>query len=382
MMGLFSSFRWPLWPVALLIAMLTLTSANAGEVTEQARAAIQNGRYDAAADMLHAEITQHGGNEQTWFLLGVAYVRKQQFQQAIEAFRQVIRLNPTLAEPHNNLAVIYNKLGDTHAAVTELEASLEKQPGYVVAEKNLAELYLKLALHYYKSTLDKAPTPELRQRYTRLLHVRDPYRPDADALEEDAAAPVEVEQTQPDTAADEELQQPVDDHAGPEAEDDAQAAVATSEPAVETDSPTAVAKAESGVEAAEDTPEVEVAAPVEAVSYDKATVLAAVESWRAAWSARDMEGYFSAYADDFTPPARFKTLDEWKSYKHRVITGKQYIHVELSDLQVQFDADKSRATVRFLQSFRSDTYSGDDVKELLLERDGRGWKISREDSVS
>lgn len=334
---LFSSFRWP---GALLVALLMSTSAVAGELVEQAKVAIQNGQYAEAVDILHAEVKQ-GGSEQAWFLLGVAYARKQQFHQAIEAFRQVIQLNPTLAEPHNNLAVIYNELGDVRAAVAELEKSLEKSPGYVVAEENLAELYLKLALRYYKSALDRAPTPELKQRYTRLLHVRDPHPAGPDTVEVAAA------------------EQPVD--AAPAV----QVATETKPKMVEE-----VAKAQPSP------------AP-EAAADDKAGVLAAIESWRAAWSARDMDGYLSAYADDFTPSSRFASQDEWKAYKHRVITGKQYIHVELADIQVQFDADnENRATVRFLQSFRSDTYNGEDKKVLLLERHGDSWKISKEDSVS
>lgn len=325
-----SLLRW----LVLLSLLIPFVPAHAADLLRDAGAAIEQGRYAQAADMLHAQIQQQGGSVQGWFLLGVAHARQQQFNQAIEAFRQVIALDPALAEPHYNLAAIYNELGDVHAAVRELERSLQKKPGDAVAEENLAELHLNLALHYYRQTLEKSPTTQLQRRYTRLLHVRDPHASDA---------PVQV------AAAEPEVQENV--HRS-------EAEVA------------AVSPASASIPV------------VEPVSRDRAAVLAAIEGWRAAWSAQNLEGYYAAYGDDFTLPQGFVSDDAWKRYKERVILGKAYIHVELRDVQVQFNADKSEATVRFSQSFRSDSYSSDDEKVLLLKRHGRDWKISREDSIS
>ena len=158
----------------LIAALLIALPATADEPYHQAKANIENGRIDLALEQLKRAVKREANDYQAWFLLGVAYTRGQQFHQAMESFRRVIEINPQLAEPHNNLAVIYNALGDYRAAVDELEASLLKKPDYAVAEENLADLYVKLALENYRSALEKAPHPTLEQRYMRLLKVRDP----------------------------------------------------------------------------------------------------------------------------------------------------------------------------------------------------------------
>ena len=113
---------------------------------EQAKQAMQAGHYAQALKTLESLVKQEPNNYEAWFLFGVAQVHEQQDHQAIEAFKHVIELRPNLAEPHNNLAAVYNNLGDTQAAIRELETALKKRPNYAVAEENLADLHIKLAL--------------------------------------------------------------------------------------------------------------------------------------------------------------------------------------------------------------------------------------------
>jgi len=140
----------------------------------QAKADLKQGRYAETTEQLRQLVKTDTGNYEAWFLFGVALVHEQQYHQAIEAFRQVIALRPDLAEPHNNLAAVYNNLGDTKAAVRELEIALEKRPDYAIAEENLADLYVKLALQHYRHALKTAPNPVIEQRYARLIQVRNP----------------------------------------------------------------------------------------------------------------------------------------------------------------------------------------------------------------
>jgi len=140
---------------------------------KRAKQALNLGKLSVAEDLLNKQIQLNSDDYQAWFLLGVVQARNKHFHQAIEAFRRVIELRDDLAEPHNNLAVIYNELGDIKAAVDELEQSLQKSPDYAVVEENIADLYVKLALQYYKKALIKHNDPLLTKRYTRLLQVRD-----------------------------------------------------------------------------------------------------------------------------------------------------------------------------------------------------------------
>ena len=161
-------------PLFLLICYLFSSTAIAVGIYDGVKSDIQAGRTKIALESLQGIIKQQPDAYQAWFLIGVAHARQQQFHQAIEAFRHVIDLNPLLAEPHNNLAVIYNELGDVRAAINELEQSLKKRPDYAIVEENIADLYVKLALQNYRNALEKEPSEALEKRYMRLLQVRNP----------------------------------------------------------------------------------------------------------------------------------------------------------------------------------------------------------------
>jgi len=294
----------------LIVTTLFALPCIADEAYHQAKSNIENGRINLALEQLNRAVKRDANDYRAWFLLGVAYTRGQQFHQAMEAFRRVIEINPELAEPHNNLAVIYNALGDYRAAAGELETSLLKKPDYAVAEENLADIYLKLALENYRSALEKAPHPTLEQRYMRLLKVRDP-KISSDFTEE----------------------------------------------------------------------RVLVAVPAVKTKAVKEKLLEAVEQWRKAWSERDLDKYFSMYDADFRVPKRFASIKSWKRYKHRAISSKSYIQVDLSDLKITIDSSKKRAIIDFFQKFRSNSYNGDDLKRLEMKLHNGKWKIVSEDSV-
>jgi tetratricopeptide (TPR) repeat protein len=310
----------------LIVATLAAFPAMADEAYQQAKVNIESGHIDLAIEQLKRAVKREANDYEAWFLLGVAYTRGQQFHQAMESFRRVVEINPRLAEPHYNLAVIYNELGDYRAAINELERSLIKKPGDVVAEENLADLYVKLALENYRSALNRVPNQALEERYMRLLKVRDP-------------------QVSPDLAEKRVL-----------------AAI-----------PVVVTKAKKERETA-------VQPPVAKKAREE-KIREAVEVWRRAWSEQDLELYFSMYAPDFQVPERFVSIDLWKQYKQRVIGSKSYLHVELSDLKITVDLSGKRASIDFFQKFRSNSYNGDDFKRLEMKLYNSEWKIVSEVSV-
>jgi len=244
----------------------------------------------------------------TWFQLGVLQARKQLFKNAIYSFQQVVRLQPNLAEPHNNLAVLYNESGDLKAAVQELETSLRLNPAYTTAYENIADLYVKLAANAYKKALQQEDKDETRQRYMRLLHVRDGLTETGLSVKQPDKKIVPTEQRQSASA-----------------------------------------------------------------------VLAAVEAWRKAWSEQNLQGYFTAYADDYNPGSQYTSLDAWKQYKQRVIGKKRYIRVRLEQIATHNEAGGA-IRVTFLQHFRSDSFNQDEKKVLLMTFTPDGWKITREAS--
>jgi len=311
---------------ALLITIVTLLAwqplpAWSASMPE-ARALLEQGKDGEAVQMLSQLSAVDSNDYQVWFMLGVAEAHRKNFQEAIKHFKKVAELRPSLAEPHNNLAVIYNEMGDLRAAVKELEVSIELNPEYATAQENIGDLYVKLALESYQKAMidqDTGPdsNPELKLRYQRLLHLRD--------ARSDAAA-----------------QLPDEQKAAP-------ASVAVS---------------------ANKAPEV---LPVLTAAV-RAEVLAAVELWRTVWSARDVDAYFAAYGDEFTPGGKHASLAAWKKYKQRTIRNKSMIEVQLENIQLAA-AGADRVNVDFVQRFKSDGYQSTDHKQLTLKKYQDGWKV-------
>ncbi|MDX8386972.1 MAG: tetratricopeptide repeat protein [Ghiorsea sp.] len=327
--------------LALLLASMAFVSTASAYSVDQAKEDMDSGRYEAVIEQLRQLVDQEQTNYEAWFLFGVAHVHQQQYHQAIEAFRQVISLRPELAEPHNNLAAVYNNLGDTKSAVRELEAALEKRPNYIVAEENLADLYVKLALLHYRNTLQHAPNPIVEQRYARLIQVRNPLADDVAINEDNSVVKPQVIKPEP-------VKKPVT--AIIKQQPKPQKVMATTNP-----------------EILEDT--------------SMTGVLDALEAWRLAWANKDVPLYFASYASNYKPESRFGSKKSWQAYKKRVITNKKYIKLSFEQVEITMLPDTQRATAMFLQRFHSNSYNGEDFKKVTFEHGSDGWKIIHEASI-
>ena len=335
----------------LLVLCLTISPAFAADGgLEKAKQAMQAGNYASALETLRDLVSEEENNYEAWFLFGVAQVHEQQDHQAIEAFRHVIALRPKLAEPHNNLAAVYNNLGDTKAAIKELEIALEKRPNYAVAEENLADLHIKLALQYYRNSLSHGTNSAVEQRYARLLRVRNPAADPATTIVAKKDVPAPSVKAMP---------------------------VPMPKPVVTMPTQTSVAANDAYAQAPMASAKDE---PTPSIAEDKSIigVLDALETWRKAWSAQDLDTYFASYADSFDPGSKFASIAAWKAYKTHVIKNKSYINVQFEKVEVDIPASRDVAAISVLQHFRSNTYVGDDRKQITMKYTPQGWKIITE----
>jgi len=339
------------WLALMLLCWSAVQAAQASEdVNQKARAALDAGRVAEATQLLHQQVMDNPRDYQAWFLLGVSQAKIQRYHPAIESFHRVSELRPDLAEPHNNLAVIYNELGDVPAAIQELEASLKKHPGYLIAEENIADLYVKMALSYYKKALEKTDDKALQMRYARLLQVRDP------AGVSSTSMPVMASHAEVPKAV---------------TSNNVKKSVRTQK---------AIPTVDSTVTAVNDaTPST--SNSTSSMMADLKAVKAAVEAWRSAWANQNLPDYFAAYADDYIVPERFKDQAAWEAYKARVIGNKKFITVTLTDMEVALTDDRNHAQVTFQQAFRSNSYNGDDKKRLTLKKVNGAWKIIVEETL-
>lgn len=327
----------------LIFSMFTYISPAAAYNVEQAKEDLKLERYTTAIESLRTLVEQEEDNYEAWFLFGVAHVHEQQYHQAIEAFRQVIALRPDLAEPHNNLAAVYNSLDDTKSAVRELEIALKKRPNYTIAEENLADLYVKLALQHYRNSLKNAPNPLVEQRYARLMKVRNPvFEAKSTPAKDIAIAP-------------------------------------TTKPVAQ-QKPTPAPKTTESQTASNQNP-IPVQAKLPQVEKSITGVLDALEAWKAAWSSQNLQAYFAAYAKNYQPDARFASKAAWEAYKTRVIQNKTFIRIGLEQVEVSMANHNKTADIKLLQRFHSNTYNGNDFKKITFKYTPQGWKITHEASI-
>ncbi len=79
-----------------------------------------------------------------WYKLGIAYHRLEQYDQAIQAYREVIRLQPDYVKPWYNLGVAYGDLQQYDQAIQAYREAIRLQPDYAEAWNNLGIAYHRL----------------------------------------------------------------------------------------------------------------------------------------------------------------------------------------------------------------------------------------------
>jgi predicted Zn-dependent protease len=95
-----------------------------------------------------------------------------QDEAAIRALEDFTGEFPELAEPFNNLAVLYLRVGQPQKALAALERALVNRPGYALAYENLGDLYASLALRAYGRGLSSdQPSALMRTKQAHLQNL-------------------------------------------------------------------------------------------------------------------------------------------------------------------------------------------------------------------
>ena len=131
----------------------------------QVRALIDGKRTEQALAEAQAAVRRFPSNTQLRFLEGVTLADTGRTDAAIERFAALTRDHPELAEPWNNLAVLYAGRGELEAARDALEESLRVVPDYALAYENLGDIYLRLAADaYQRATEVRNPSAAARRK--------------------------------------------------------------------------------------------------------------------------------------------------------------------------------------------------------------------------
>jgi len=92
------------------------------------------------------------GNELAWWALAFAYGEMGRNREAIEAYREALRLKPDFTPAWYNLGVSYRELGRYQEAIAALREALRLKPDFAYAWHNLGASYGKLGR--YQEAID------------------------------------------------------------------------------------------------------------------------------------------------------------------------------------------------------------------------------------
>jgi len=255
--------------------------------------------------------------------------------EAIQMFEALSRDHPGWPEPYNNLAVLYAQRGEEKKAEQALLSAMGTHPTYALVHKNLEALYAGMAGRAYRKALNDdsaGPAPPKLALADRIDTATVAATRPAITLAAREASP------------------------RPEPEPEPVAVVARTVPVAPQPAP-------SSPEPREDA---------------RRAVLSTLASWLEAWSSQDVERYLSFYGHHFEP-VKGMTRDHWAEVRRKRVAAPEFIDVDIQNPSVTFQAS-DRASVRFLQIYRSNTFDGQTLKTLRLSRDSDGWKIVGEET--
>jgi tetratricopeptide (TPR) repeat protein len=318
-------------------ALFSAFPALADELQDAAKL-LKAGQAPQALERVNRVLSGKPRDPQARFLKGVILTEQGNTKEAIEIFTKLTQDYPDLPEPYNNLAVIYAGQGQYEKARGALEQSIRTHPSYAIAYENLGDVYAKLASQAYDKALQIDSSNTGAQN--KLSLVREISRSPATTVvaaapKEPAKPPVVVAQKEKEKAP----------------------------PPVEKPAPPA-----------------EKPVPVKEKPAADATgdVVKAVNAWAQAWSKKDADGYLAHYAKDFKTPGG-EPRAEWEKQRRARIASAKSIAVGVASPKVTMSG-ANQASVRFRQSYRSDTFKGTSQKTLVLVRDGGRWLIQEEKS--
>jgi tetratricopeptide (TPR) repeat protein len=288
------------------------------------------------------------------FLRAISLSQAGRIPESITAFTKLTEDYPELPEPFNNLAVLYAQQGQYDKSRNALEMAIRTNPSYATAYENLGDVYAKLASQAYSKALQidtrSAVAPKLAM-------IRDLFPKErggtavAGLSNSSSTSPAPMPAPAPSPSP----------------------APAPTKP---TSAPTPV-PAPAPAPATKPTP-APAPAPVEAkAEAGEREVESALQAWAAAWSKKDLNGYFAAYSRDFNGG---KSRKAWEQERRERIQGKRSISVKLSRIDISVNGNK--ATARFHQDYKADSLSVSSGKRVDLVRSGGEWVIVKESTGS
>lgn len=313
--------------------------AHADDLQEFSRLA-DAGEYARALSGVNLYLLTHQQDVRAQFLKGVILARQNKREDAIEVFEALTRKHPEYPEPYNNLAVLYAEQGQYEQARLTLEKAINTNSSYATAHQNLGGIYAKMASDAYDKALQVERSKALPA--PRLAMISELSAPGARR----APPKVALNNVQPPKP------------------------VAKPQPVVTPVVPPRPAPVPLPP------PAVKPPAPQPDANPEK-VVLAVVEGWARAWSAKDVPAYLAFYAPDFKTP-NGEPRAEWSKGRKERISRPASIRVKVES--PRFRMQNETAVVSFRQEYKAGELVKRTRKTLYLRKTERKWLIVREEA--
>lgn len=138
---------------ALLLAFVVCAGAAHADAFDDATKLYRSGQVEQALDLADKTIAEQPRAARMRFLKGVILSEQHHTEQAEQVFIALTRDFPELADPYNNLAVLYASQGRLTEALTALQSALRNDPKHHAARENLGDVYLALAIEAWQAAL-------------------------------------------------------------------------------------------------------------------------------------------------------------------------------------------------------------------------------------
>ena len=129
--------------------MAPWSGALANDPIADALSLVTQGRYPEAREILEPMLQQEPDSPDVRLVHGVLQARHGNLAEAVAIFEGLRNDHPAMFEAHNNLAVLYARVGRLDDAREALVAALKLRPDAVVYA-NLGDVYMKLAEQAYQ----------------------------------------------------------------------------------------------------------------------------------------------------------------------------------------------------------------------------------------
>ena len=117
------------------------------------RQLLRQAKYPQALILVNKGLATNPRDPQMRFWQGYIFEQQSQPEMAFQVYLDLTREYPELAEPHNNLGVIYAARGDYPNAKASLDAALRANPNYAAAHENMGDLLVNMAHQAYQRSL-------------------------------------------------------------------------------------------------------------------------------------------------------------------------------------------------------------------------------------